>query len=99
MVLAFLLFYVHTRPQDVAKCGNRFVGRDHTVFEIISKEFEYVDESICVTLEMHVFCKRSRYQCSFVSAHHAQSACQPRTILIKCSFLDVRHAVHKKNTG
>jgi hypothetical protein len=50
MVLAFLLFYVRTRSQDAAKCGNRFVGRDHAVFEIISNEFEYVDESICVTL-------------------------------------------------
>jgi hypothetical protein len=99
MVLAFLLFYVYTRPQDAEKCGKRFVGRYHTVSEISSTEFEYVAESICVTLEMHVFCKRSRYQVSFVSAHQTKSACQPRPILFKCSFSDVRHAVHKNNTG
>jgi hypothetical protein len=99
MVLAFLLFYVYTRPQDAEKCGKRFVGRYHTVFEISSTEFEYVAESICVTLEMHVFCKRIRYQCSFVSAHQTKSACQPWPILFKCSFSDGRHAVHKNNTG
>jgi hypothetical protein len=85
MDLSLSLFCDRTRPQDSAKCGSKFVGRDHTVFEIISKEFEYVDESICITLEMYVFCKRSRYQRSFVSVHQTKSACHPRTILVKCS--------------
>jgi hypothetical protein len=85
VVLSVPLFCDRTRPQDSAKCGNKFVGRDHTVFEIISKEFEYVDESICITLELYVFCKRSRYQCSFVSVRQNKSACHPRTILVKCS--------------
>jgi len=84
-ILPFSLFYDCTLPQDAAKCGNVFVGRDRTVFEIISKEFEYVDESICVALEMYVFCKRSRYQCSFVSVHQTKSAFHPRTILVKCA--------------
>ena len=35
MVLSFSLFYDCTLPQDAAKCGNMFVGRDHTVYEII----------------------------------------------------------------
>jgi len=87
MVLSFSLFYDRTRPQDSEKSGNKFVVRDHRVFDINSKEFEYVGESICITLEMYVFCKRSRYryQRSFVSVRQTNSACHPRTILVECS--------------